>query len=178
MNGTISRNVAMIRKAPAVEETEVPILAPEEIADVLAKLEGYPLFHLVSPALATGMRRGELLGLQWRDLDCLRGRFASRSLEETRSGLRFKSPKTRRGQRNIRPPRETITVPRIHRIKVMEQRLTIGQGAIKPDTIVFGNVEGGPLNPHAVTRSWRRAVVARKLPTVTFHACGTLTPAC
>jgi integrase len=39
------------------------------MADVLAKLECYSLFPIVSLALATGMRRGELLGLQWGDID-------------------------------------------------------------------------------------------------------------
>ncbi|MEZ0282803.1 hypothetical protein [Methyloceanibacter sp.] len=68
-NGTLARNVAEIHKPPRVEATELEILAPEQIADVLAKLEGHSLFPIVSLALTTGMRRGELLGLQWGDID-------------------------------------------------------------------------------------------------------------
>ena len=170
-NGTISRNVATIRKAPAVEETEIQILASEEIADVLAKLEGHTLFPIVTLALATGMRRGELLGLQWGDLDLDAGTLrVERSLEETRSGLRLKQPKTRRGRRNIKLPSEAIVMLRAHKVKLMELRLTIGQGAIKPDTLVFSNIEGEPLRPRNVTKSWSRVREARKLPPVSFHA--------
>ena len=70
---TLARNVAEIRRPPKVEQREIEILAPEQIADVLAKLEGHTLFPIVSLALATGMRRGELLGLQWGDIDLDRG---------------------------------------------------------------------------------------------------------
>ena len=54
---------------PKVEQSEIEVLSPEQMADVLAKLECYSLFPIVSLALATGMRRGELLGLQWGDID-------------------------------------------------------------------------------------------------------------
>ena len=86
-NGTVSRNVAEIRKPPKVEAVEIEILAPEQIADVLATLEGHTLFPIVSLALATGMRRGELLGLQWGDVDLDAGMLrVERSLEETKAG--------------------------------------------------------------------------------------------
>ena len=171
LNGTISRNVAAIRKAPAVEEIEIEILSPEEVSGVLAKLEGHPLLAIVTLALATGMRRGELLGLQWSDLDLDAGTLrVERSLEETKTGLRLKPPKTKRGRRNIKLPPEAVAVLRAHRVKVMELRLTIGQGAIKSDTLVFGNVEGEPLRPRNVTKTWSRVRQARKLPPVSFHA--------
>ncbi|MEZ0282804.1 site-specific integrase [Methyloceanibacter sp.] len=93
-----------------------------------------------------------------------------RSLEETKAGLRLKAPKTRRARRNIKLPPEAITLLRAHKVKLMEVRLAIGLGAIKPATLVFSNIEGELLSPHAVSRSWQRAVVAKKLPAITFHA--------
>ena len=72
-NGTIARNVAAIRKPPKVEEQEIEILTAEQIAEVRAKLAGHTLLPIVELALATGMRRGELLGLQWGDMDLDRG---------------------------------------------------------------------------------------------------------
>src|SRR6185436_12969041 len=83
-NGTIARNVATIRKPPAVEERELEILTAEQIAEVRTKLAGHTLLPIVELALATGMRRGELLGLQWADVDLDTGKLrVERSVEET-----------------------------------------------------------------------------------------------
>ena len=95
------RNVATIRKPPKVEEREIEILTTDQIAEVRAKLAGHTLLPIVELALATGARRGELLALQWTDVDLDRASLRiERSVEETRAGLRLKPPKTKRGRRN------------------------------------------------------------------------------
>ena len=136
-----------------------------------AKLEGHTLFPIVSLALATGMRRGELLGLQWGDIDLDRGVLrVERSLEETKAGLRFKPPKTKRGRRNITLPPDAVAMLRAHKVKQLELRLVLGLGKIEPSTLVLSDVEGEPLKPHTVSRAWQRVVVAKGLPRVSFHA--------
>ena len=170
-NGTLTRNVAAVHAPPKVEEDEIEILSADQIADVLAKLNGHTLYPIVALALATGMRRGELLGLQWGDIDLDAGTFrVERSLEETNAGLRLKSPKTKSGRRNITLPSETAAMLRAYKIEQMRIRLVIGAGKLEPDTLVFTDVHGKPLKPHTVSRAWRRVVVAKKLPAVTFHA--------
>ena len=67
-------------------------------------------------SLATGMRRGELLALEWSDVDLDRAVIrVERSVEETRSGLRCKPPKTKRGRRNIGLPGDAVAMLREHR---------------------------------------------------------------
>ena len=115
-NGTLARNVAAVHAPPKVEEDEIEILSADQIADVLAKLEGHTLYPIVSLALATGMRRGELLGLQWDDINLdARTIRVERSLEETNAGLRLKSPKTKSGRRNITLPSETADMLRAYK---------------------------------------------------------------
>src|SRR6185437_11275087 len=65
----ISRNVASIVPAPKVESSEIEILTPERITEVLARLADHPLYPLVVLALGTGMRRGEICGLAWGCID-------------------------------------------------------------------------------------------------------------
>jgi integrase len=170
-NGTLARNVASVHRPPAVEEREIEILAPDQIADTLAALDGHSLFPIVSLALATGMRRGELLGLQWGDVDLDGGTLrVERAVEETGAGLRLKSPKTRRGRRIITLPPEAVAILRAHKVKLLELRLALGLGNIALETLVFGTVEGGLLRPRNLSKAWSRVREAKKLPRVSFHA--------
>ncbi len=140
-NGTVARNVAAIRKPPKVEEQELGILTADQIAEVRAKLAGHTLLPIVELALATGMRRGELLGLQWGDVDLDAGTLrVERSVEETRAGLRLKPPKTKRGRRSIGLGEGAIAMLRAHRVQQMELRFAIGAGAIQPTTLVFSTI--------------------------------------
>ena len=82
----------------------------------------------------------------------------------------MKAPKTVRGRRSITLPADTVSMLRDHKVEQMQLRLALGMGAVKPDTLVFSGVEGEPLNPHAVSRAWRRVCDAKKLPRVSFHA--------
>ena len=133
--------------------------------------DGHALFPIVSLALATGMRRGELLGLQWGDIDLDAGRLrVERSIEETKAGLRLKSPKTKRGRRNVTLPPEAVAMLRPHKVKMLEVRLVLGLGNITPETLVFSTVEGGLLSPDNLSRDWCRVGKAKNLPRVSFHA--------
>ena len=79
------------------------------------------------------MRRGELLGLQWGDVGLNAGTLrVERSLEETKAGLRFKPPKTKRGRRNITLPPDAVAMLRTHKIKQLQVRLVLGLGKIEP----------------------------------------------
>ncbi len=170
-NGTIARNAAAVHKPPKVEQTEIEILSPAQAEDVLTKLDGHKLFPIASLALDTGMRRGEVLGLQWGDVDLDGGTVrVERSVEETKAGLRIKPPKTKRGRRNITLPPETVTMLRAHKVETMKLRLALGMGNIASETLVFSTVDGALLSPDNLSRDWRRVSAAKKMPRVSFHA--------
>ena len=165
-NGTLARNVCAIRRPPAVEAQEVAILTPAEVSAVTDSLRGHALHPIVSLALASGLRRGELLALQWSDIDLDRGVLrVERSVEETKAGLRIKSPKTKRSRRNVTLAPDAVAMLRAHRKQQLELRLALGQGG--QPTLVFTTIEGGSLH---LSRDWRRVCRQRKLPLVSFHA--------
>ena len=168
-NGTLSRNVAHIRTPPKVEEREVEILTPDQVSAVLEALKGHSLYPVVALALASGMRRGELCALQWSDIDLDRGVIrVERSLEETKSGLRVKAPKTKTGRRNITLSAEAVSMLKEHRKGQIELRLALGQGG--QPTLVFSGIEGDHIKPNSISRNLLRLVTLKGLPRVGFHS--------
>ena len=79
---------------PKIEAAEVEILDADQIAAALDALSGSRLYPIAVLALASGARRGELLALRWQNVDIERAIIKiEHSLEQTKAGLRFKSPK-------------------------------------------------------------------------------------
>src|SRR5262249_36096205 len=170
-NGMLIRNAAALVSPPRPEDREVKILEPEQAKAVLEALTGHPLHPIAVVAINSGMRRGELLGLQWRDVDLDRGTVGiERSVEETRAALRVKAQKTKRGSRNITLPADGVAVLRAPRLEQMPLRMQLGMGAAKPDTFVFSTIEGEPLSPDNLSRDWRRGCASKKLPQGSVHA--------
>lgn len=168
---TLSRNVANTVRPPKVEGREIELLTAEQIIDVLAKLDGHELYPIVALALATGMRRGELLALRWEDVDLDDTTLkVERSLEQSDKGLRFKDPKTKHGRRAIPLPPTAVEVLRAHRLRQLQLRVALGQGKPEPGALVFCNIEGEPLSPDDLSRDWWRLTLTRRLPRVSFHS--------
>jgi integrase len=167
----VTRNPVHAVTPPKPDAPEVEILSSEQIAMVLSALAEHPLHPIVSLALGTGLRRGELCALTWATLDLDANTVrVERSLEETAAGLRFKAPKTRHGRRTIAIPPPVAEVMRDHRRWQFEQRLSLGLGRPSPDDLVFTLPDGMPWPPDKVSRDWSNTVRSRCLPRVMFHA--------
>jgi integrase len=165
------RNVSSVVHPPAVEQREVEILSAVQIGQVLAALRGTEWGPLVAVAIGTGLRRGELLGLTWSDFDLNSAALkVSRSVEETKLGLRLKSPKTKAGRRTISLAPSTIETLRAHLCKQRELRMALGIGRETPQTPIFGTPAGELRSPDNLSRDWVRLVKSKGLPDVTFHA--------
>src|SRR5215471_6616846 len=111
----VQQNVASLVKPPRVAATEIEIIREDDIKAVLQKLRGRSMYPIATLALATGMRRGELLGLRRQDVDLDAGKIrVEQSLEQTKAGLRSKAPKTKHGRRTISVNPSTIAELRAH----------------------------------------------------------------
>jgi integrase len=161
----ISRNPCAPARPQRGESAEVDILTAEEIMRLLVHLRGSPYFTITSLALASGMRRGELLGLRWSDVAGNRIHI-TRSLEQTRLGLRFKKPKGGKS-RAVPIPDEAVNHLRSHRARQLELRLQLGMGKPAPDALVFSDLDGAPIKPNSFSVTWKRA--ANAVTKSTFH---------
>jgi integrase len=169
--GVVARNVATMVDAPRVKAKEIEILSPAEVTTVMEALRDKPIYPIVAVALATGLRRSELLALRWQDVDLDGATLrVEQALEQTqRGGLVFKAPKTRHGRRTVTLAPSTVAVLREHRKVQQEQRLFFGLGKPPADALVFTSWDGSPYLPATLTLQWRRAMQRADLK-ATFHS--------
>lgn len=160
---------AFKKRLPKVERCEMATLTTEESKRLLGALRHTRVYWPALLALATGMRRGEILALRWRHLDLDRGIVrVMESLEQTRMALRFKAPKTNRA-RAITLPAFAIEQLRRLRLEQAEELLTIG-ARLTGDTLLCSRADGMPLQPRSLTHEFTRLVRRMKeLPRVRFH---------
>ena len=163
----IPRNPVEDVSRPTVPDREIQTLNDRQVATLLTAIEGTRLYEPVFLALTTGLRRGEILGLRWGDLDLSRGTVTvQQSLEQTKAGLWFKSPKTRKGRRTVTLPGIAVAVLQEHRRRQAEEHMALGLG--KPKT-VFTDVEGAPWPPDKLSRQFGNLVRKAGIGPTTFH---------
>ncbi len=115
------------------------------------------------------MRRGEVLGLRWKNVDLQRRTLrVVESIEQTKTGLRFKAPKTEKARAITLP---AYAVEELRRLKARQAEellmLAIRQNG---QTLVCGQADGNPLQPRSLTHEFTRLVARFKdLPRVRFH---------
>jgi integrase len=125
----IATNPVEDANPPKVERAEMVTLGPTGQARLLAAAADGPLHAPVLLALATGLRRGELLALAWRHIDLDAGQVrVEQAVEQTKAGVRFKTPKTRHGRRTVTLPPAAVEVLRRHKAAQAEECLRLGLG--------------------------------------------------
>jgi integrase len=159
--GVVATNAAASVSPPKKPEAEIGVLSEEQIGAVLRHLNGQSLRPIVSFLLGTGARRGEALALRWKDLDLEAGvARIERSVEQTKAGLRIKSPKTKHGRRNVSVSPWLVAELRAHRVRQQERRLALGLGRATGDDLVFARWDGSMRAPHGVSQKFTQAIKA------------------
>ncbi|MBV9615899.1 MAG: site-specific integrase [Ktedonobacteraceae bacterium] len=148
-------------------------LTVEEAALLIATAEGHRLWALIVVALATGMRRGELMGIKWNDID-----FEARTLTVRRTVLyytvdsvakyRIHEPKTASGRRTIHLPEFAIEALKKHRIEQLEVRMQAGVSWVGLD-LVFCNTIGSYWYPSGLLEAFHQLTEQAGLGYLRFH---------
>ncbi len=166
----IPRNVARNVRTGTPRPRRFNPLTADEARHFLAAAQGHRHAALFELALRTGLRKGELLGLRWEDLD-FDGHTASirRTLQRTRSqGLVTLPTKTISSERRIALPTSCVTSLHAHRTLQNREREQTGsrwQGS----GYVFTRTDGHPIEPATLTRHFNALLRDAHLRPIRFH---------
>ena len=167
----LARNVADQADPPRGAKKPMRVWSSEEVGAFLAHVGADRLYGTYVLALTTGLRRSELLGLAWRDLDLDGARLQVR---QTMISVNFKAqlsePKTDAGRRAVDLDPGTVGILRSHRARQLEERIALGLGRPAPDDFVFAAPTGEPLHPALFSDAFERHVKASGLPLIPFHS--------
>ena len=167
--GYLPRNVAALADLPKGMAPEMRVWSPEQLRALLDHVRGDPLYAAWLLLATTGMRRGEVAGLRWVDVDLDAGRVSPR---RPRVVVNYEvvvsEPKTAQARRSLALDPATVAALREHRSRQLEQRLAVGP-RWQDSGLVFTWPDGRPIHPERFSRWFEQHALAAGLPKIRLH---------
>ncbi len=164
------RNVCEAVDPPRPRRKEMKAMDASDVQVFLEAIKDSPYRHLFFVMLYTGLRRGEVLGLRWCDVDTNKETISVNQsvIRLHNKGLMVTEPKTPYSRRLISLSPSVVTLLKGLRIRQMEQ---MEADSIEWDEngLVFANNDGGPLSPDTVTHAFAKIIKRTGLPHVRLH---------
>ena len=164
----LTRNPADAVDPPKVDWKPMQTYDLPQTADLIDAVRSTPIFVPALLAVLCGLRRGEICALRWRNVDLAAGQLSVvESLEQTKAGLRFKSPKSGKG-RTVALSETVVEELRAHRVKRAQELLRLGVG-LSDDDLVIAHADGSIVQPIYVSQQWARLIAKTSLARLRFH---------
>jgi integrase len=167
--GYVARNVAAATDLPKGMVPEMHVWRPEQLRAFLDHVRGDRLYAAWLLLATTGMRRGEVAGLRWVDVDLDAGRVSPR---RPRVVVNYEvvvsEPKTAKGRRSLALDPATVAALRAHRVRQLQERLAVGP-RWQDSGLVFTWPDGRPLHPERFSRWFEQHARAAGLPKIRLH---------
>ncbi|HUW66292.1 MAG TPA: site-specific integrase [Spirochaetia bacterium] len=168
----VGRNVADATEPPIKEDYEADSLNEQQILDLLDVAKDTPLYIAILLALSTGMRRGEVLGLRWQDIDfkTFRIHIKQTILPPLAKGepVVVSTPKTKKSKRTVTLPHSIIPDIKKHKTEQGKERISHSDIYQNNDLVVC-RPDGTPLNPGSFSHQFGNLLDSNGLPHVRFH---------
>jgi len=176
--GLISRNAASLVASPRVEQFEIQPFTPDEARTFLAAIKGDRLEALYSVALTMGLRQGEALGLEWKDVDLELGYLRiNKQLQRHDGEFHLVPTKTATSRRTLAMPASIAQSLRDHRVRQADE----SRAKVPPTNgrdLVFTTERGRPIDGSVVSHHFHEVLERAGLPQRRFHdlrhSCATL----
>lgn len=166
----ISSNPVINADPPSVKKEEMKIWSFDEIDSFLNQCKGERHYLTFLLAIYTGMRKGELLGLKWNDID-----FGKKSIRIHRSlshipnkGYLLSTPKTKKSKRQVPIPDSLVKELKAHKERQETQRKRLGEHYQDQDLVICTEI-GTLQDPRNVLRVMKRISKAANVTSIRFH---------
>lgn len=167
----LQRNPADAIKPPKIERKQMQALDADSTAALIeaARSTEASVYIPLLIGIMCGLRRGEIVALRWRAIDLDRAQLSVvASIEQTKSGVREKPPKSARGRRTVALPSMLVEELRQHRRRQAEQLLKLGV-RLTDDHHVVLRADGQPIQPRSLTQVFALFLKRLKLPHIRLH---------
>ena len=171
--GLVGRNVVELADSPIASTYEARALTFEEVTRYLEAAQDSWAYEILALSIDTGLRRSELLALDWGHVDLEVGALSVvRSLHENRNkagDFYFEPPKTKRSRRVVPLPQSARLLLLAFRERKEAENEALGRPMPSADALVFSDLDGGPIHPGRVSRVHHRVAKAAGLESVRLH---------
>lgn len=168
--GLVHRNAAAAARGPSVTRPEMTTWSSDQLKTFSAVAEESRMRNAYIILTTTGMRRGEALGLRWRDVDFDSAQLAIvQTVSTVDSKVVIGQPKTAGSRRTVYVHDATIKALRQQRQLQAEERLAAGPAWDTDNDLVFRNLTGGPVNPDWFSRHFDKLVEKSDVPRIRLH---------
>jgi integrase len=163
----ISRNVVEAVDPLKQPTKEIRLWSTAEAVRFLDTIQGHRLHAAFYLEMSTGLRRGELLGLRWQDID---GNmlWVRQQLTYSKGRFIFKATKTERSTRRVAVSPDVLEVLELHRKQQEAERELLGEAWPSYD-LVFTSEVGTPIHPRNFQRTWDKLKKKAQVPHVRLH---------
>lgn len=162
-------NVCLFVEMPEEKRIPARVWSPEHVAEFLAFAAEDPLYLMYRFVLLHGLRRGEVTGLRWKDMELNNGVVeVTRPLVKVGGRTVESAPKTDAGGRFVDFDDETAALLMRHRMQQTKARLA-WLNAWEENDLVFCREDGSPINPDLVSRHFKALIEKAGLPMITLH---------
>jgi integrase len=168
--GLVRTNAAADVELPTVRRGEMRAWDGEQLGRFLRHVESDRLGPLWRFLIATGVRRGEALGVRWSDIDLDAAMVSLRRSRVVAGGRVVEGPtKTKAGERSIALDAATVSVLRSWKSAQAAERLVMGAGWGNDVGLVFTQPDGTPLYLQTITAAFKRIAIELGIPTIGVH---------
>ena len=154
----VNKNPTQGCALPKVEHKEMKTLTADQLSAFFREAKETGVYELYYLDLATGLRRGELLGLKWTDVDFQHGALKIQRAISRQNGKVVEAPlKTKNAYRTLPLSADAVSILKVQKCKVGNSEW------------VFPSPAGGPMSPDSVLHMLQRVLKRAGLPRIRFH---------